>query len=153
MMLHDDRDLFRQVVLLTSEAMEIDSGIVELNVQELERTFIDKLFAVGDYYLDNKIMEHSRHIYDLYKLFDVIELNDTLRKLFLLVREERSRHATCLSAQGHIDLKALLQRIIDEDAYKSDYKAITESLLFEKSPYETAIGVLQKIVNSGFLDE
>ena len=28
-MLHDDRDLFRQIVLLTAEAMGIDSGIIE----------------------------------------------------------------------------------------------------------------------------
>lgn len=34
----------------------------ELNVQGIERTFIDKIFAVGDYYLDNKITEHSRHL-------------------------------------------------------------------------------------------
>lgn len=27
-MLHDDRDLFQQIVLLTSEAMGIDSGII-----------------------------------------------------------------------------------------------------------------------------
>lgn len=29
MMLHDNRDLFRQIVLLASEAMRIDSGIIE----------------------------------------------------------------------------------------------------------------------------
>ena len=29
MMLHDSRDLFRQIVLLASEAMRIDSGIIE----------------------------------------------------------------------------------------------------------------------------
>ena len=52
----------------------------ELNVQELERTFIDKLFAVGDYYLDNKLMEHSRHIYDLYKMFDVVEIKDVYKR-------------------------------------------------------------------------
>ena len=125
----------------------------ELNVQELERTFIDKLFAVGDYYLDNKLMEHSRHIYDLYKMFDVVEINESLRKLFQLVRKERSGHAACLSAQENINLKALLQKIIDENAYKTDYESVTEGLLFEKVPYETAISSLQRIVNSGLLDE
>ena len=125
----------------------------ELNVQGVERTFIDKLFAVGDYYLDNKITEHSRHIYDLYKMFDVVQINDSLRKLFRLVRKERSGHTTCLSAQENIDFKTLLQKIIDENAYKSDYEAITESLLFEKVSYENAISKLQKIVNSGLLDD
>ena len=125
----------------------------ELNVQRVERTFIDKLFAVGDYYLDNKTMEHSRHIYDLYKMFDAVAINDSLRKLFQFVQKERSRHAACLSAQENVNLKALLQQIINENAYKSDYEAITASLLFEKVPYETAIGALQKIVDSGLLDE
>lgn len=31
MMLHNDRELFKQVVLLTSEATGIDSGIIESN--------------------------------------------------------------------------------------------------------------------------
>lgn len=125
----------------------------ELNVQGIERTFIDKLFAVGDYYLDNKVTEHSRHIYDLQKLFDVVKINDSLKELFKLVRKERSGHATCLSAQEGINLKGLLQKIVDENAYKNDYEAITSDLLFEKISYETAIGSLQKIINSGLLDE
>ena len=125
----------------------------ELNVQGIERTFIDKLFAVGDYYLDNKVTEHSRHIYDLFKLFAVVEINDSVKELFELVRKERSRHAACLSAQEGVNLKDLLQKIIDESAYKNDYEAITAGLLFEKISYVTAIGALQKIINSGLLDE
>lgn len=125
----------------------------ELNVQELERTFIDKMFAVGDYYLDNKIVEHSRHIYDLHKIFSVVKIDDSLRKLFGLVRNERSGHAACLSANENINLKNLLQKIIDERAYKADYETITANLLFENVSYETAIGTLQQIVNSGLLDD
>lgn len=125
----------------------------ELNVQSVKRTFIDKLFAVGDYYLNNKIMEHSRHIYDLYKMLDVVKIDDSLRKLFQLVRKERSSHAACLSAQKNIDIKALLQKIIDENVYKNDYEAVTKGLLFEKVSYETTIDALQRIINSGLLDE
>lgn len=125
----------------------------ELNVQGMERTFIDKLFAVGDYYLDHKVTEHSRHLYDLYKLFEVIEINDSLKDLFALVRTERSGHAACLSAQEGVDLKNLLQEIIDKNIYKSDYEAITTGLLFEEVPYETVRSSLQKIINSGLLDE
>lgn len=124
----------------------------ELNVQGVERTFIDKIFAVGDYYLDNKITEHSRHLYDLYKLFDVVEINDSLRDLFKNVRKERSGHDACLSAQEGVNLKDLLQKIIDENAYKNDYETITTGLLFEKVPYETTIGALQKIIDSGLID-
>ncbi len=124
----------------------------EVNVQSLERTFIDKLFAVGDYYLDHKVTEHSRHLYDLYKLFDVVTINDKLKELFKTVRAERSGHAACLSAQDDVNLKELLQKIIDEAAYKNDYKTITEGLLFEKVSYEEAIASLQRIVESGLLE-
>ena len=125
----------------------------ELNVQGIERTFIDKLFAVGDYYLANKTAEHSRHIYDLYKIFDVIKINETLKTLFRHVRKERSEHTSCLSAQENINLKALLQKIIDENVYERDYESITANLLFEKVSYKTAVDVLQEIVNSGLLDD
>lgn len=125
----------------------------ELNVQGVERTFIDKLFAVGDYYLDNKITEHSRHIYDLYELFNVVKIDNSLKELFKTVQKERSGHTACLSAQEGVNLKDLLQNIIDKNAYKNDYESITAGLLFKKVPYETAIDALQKIINSGLLDK
>ena len=124
----------------------------ELNVQSIERTFIDKLFALGDYYIDGRIMEHSRHIYDLHKMYDVIEIDDSLAELFRIVRKERSGHAACLSAQNQINLKVLLQKIIDENTYKSDYETVTAGLLFENVTYNAAINTLQKILKSGLLD-
>ena len=33
-----------------------------VKVQSAERTFVDKIFAVADYYLSDKVTEHSRHI-------------------------------------------------------------------------------------------
>ncbi len=119
----------------------------ELNVQSAERTLIDKIYALCDYYLSDKIVEHSRHIYDIYKLFDVANINDELRKLAIEVREERKKHKTCLSAQDGVDMNSLLQEIIDKDVYKSDYESITSSLLFEKIEYRTAIRALQTIVD------
>ena len=40
----------------------------KMKTQCIERTFIDKVFALCDYFLQNKIPSHSRHIYDIYKL-------------------------------------------------------------------------------------
>lgn len=124
----------------------------EISVQDIRRTLIDKLFAVGDYYLADKMMEHSRHIYDLYKLYDVVVMDSDLKALYKVVKQERQTHAACLSAQDGVSLKALLQRIIYEGAYKSDYEAVTMGLLFEKVSYDTAIQALQKIVDSGLVD-
>ncbi len=124
----------------------------EIYVQDIGRTFIDKLFALGDYYLADKVIEHSRHIYDLYKLYDVVTIDAALKDLYEMVKKERKTHAACLSAQEGVSLKLLLQQIISQDAYKADYETITTGLLFEHVGYDTAIQALQKIVESNLLD-
>ena len=124
----------------------------ELNVQSKERTLIDKVFALGDYYLGNKVTEHSRHLYDLYKLSGVVELNDNLKSLVKEVAEERKYHQACLSAQDGVDLKSLIQEIINKDVYKNDYETITSGLLFEEVGYSETKDAVQKIIDSGILD-
>ncbi len=119
----------------------------ELNVQTAGRTLIDKLYALGDYYLSDAVREHSRHIYDIYKLFDIVPLNDGLKQLAKEVFEERKPHEQCRSAKDGIDMNALLQEIINKDIYKKDYEDITSKMLFEDVPYATAIKALQKIVD------
>lgn len=121
----------------------------ELNVQTAERTFVDKLFAIGDYYLSRNVTEHSRHIYDVYKLLTVVEINDTLKELAEEVREERKPHKTCLSAQDDIDMNALIHEIVEMNAFKDDYEEITTSLLFETVDYETVIESLNVVIRSG----
>lgn len=119
----------------------------EINVQSASRTLVDKLFALGDYYLSDAVEEHSRHIYDIYKLADIVPVNDDLRRLIREVLKERTPHKQCHSAKDDIDMDALLQEIIDKDIYKRDYEDITSKMLFENVPYATAIEALQKIVN------
>lgn len=119
-----------------------------MNVQSAERTLVDKLFALCDYYLSEKITEHSRHVYDIYKLLYVVTINDDLRALAKIVREERKSNKTCRSAQDDVDVNALLQEIIDKSAYKADYEEITKALLFEKVEYETALEALHRIIES-----
>lgn len=119
----------------------------ELNVQTASRTLIDKLFALGDYYLSGAVHEHSRHIYDLYKLSDIVPLDSDLKQLVCEVYEERKPHEQCHSAKDGIDMNKLLQEIIDKDIYKKDYEDITSKMLFEDVPYKTAIENLQKIVD------
>lgn len=119
-----------------------------VNVQAAERTLIDKLYALGDYYLCDAVQEHSRHIYDIYKLLDIVELNDELRLLAKAVFEERKGHPSCHSAKDDIDMNKLLQKIIDSEAYKKDYQDITEKIVFDNVDYSTAIKALQTVVDS-----
>ena len=124
----------------------------ELNVQAAERTMIDKLYALADYYLAGTTAEHSRHIYDIYKLLSVVEINDDLKKLAVSVAEERKPHSRSLSVQDGTDIKAVLREIVEKNIYESDYKAITELLLFEPVPYETAVKALNIVLESGLFD-
>lgn len=124
----------------------------ELNVQSAERTMIDKLYALADYYLAGTTTEHSRHIYDIYKLLSVVEINDELKNLAASVADERRPHSRSLSVQDGTDIKAVLREIVEKNIYESDYKTITESLLFEPVSYETAIKALNTVLESGLFD-
>ena len=124
----------------------------EIQVQAVERTFVDKIFAICDYYLDNKTDEHSRHLYDLYKMASIVEINKDLKELFFSVREERKVHKSCPSAMENIDIRSCLQEIIDKDIYKKDFESITIPLVFEEVSYNTVKSNLQKIVCSKLFD-
>ena len=119
-----------------------------IQVQSINRTFIDKVFAIADYYIDGHIENHSRHLYDLYKLYPGIILNHEFTELVKRVREIRKPHITCHSAKAGVDMQELLQKIANNDVYKSDYNRVTAALLFEKVPYMEAVTVLQKILDS-----
>ena len=122
----------------------------EMKVQSLERTFIDKLFAICDYYLDGNCTGHSRHIYDLCKLLTRVNPN-TLQPLLTEVREIRKNNAKALSAQDNINLYALLHKIVTEKAYKSDYETVTLRLLQDDVSYTQAAAALETILQSSLL--
>lgn len=133
-------------------AIKYDLLPFELNVQTAERTMIDKLYALADYYLAGEISEHSRHIYDIYKLSSIVTVNDELKKLAVQVAEERRPHNRSLSVQEGVDTKQVLLEIIKKQAYREDYERVTSALLFESVSYDTAVAALNEIVNSGLYD-
>jgi len=143
--------LVHDFLLLKNAEIEITKYGLEpftVMVQSLNRTFIDKTFAIVDYYLGNPMKGHSRHIYDLFKIYPGINIDESFVKLTTEVREVRKRHDYCRSAQDGINMPELLKKIIDEDFYKSDYNQITQTLLFEDMPYTEVITVLNNIVES-----
>ena len=119
----------------------------KIKVQTLERTFVDKVFAVCDYYLNGNLKEHSRHLYDLYKLYPKVKLDESLLNLIEEVRKARSKSKMCLSAKDECSINSILIEIIEKDFYKKDYEEITKKLLFEDVNYNLVIENLQKISN------
>ena len=125
----------------------------ELNVQTAERTMLDKLYALADYYLLNTTTEHSRHIYDIYKLSEIVTVDDTLKDLAKSVADERRPHKMCLSVQDGTNVAEVLQEVINKKIYKDDYETITIPLLFESVSYDTAVSALNTILQNGIFEK
>lgn len=123
-----------------------------MKVQGIDRTLIDKVFAICDYYMAGAVRRHSRHIYDIYRLLPMIPDNTDLAKLVREVRTVRAKASICLSAQPGVDVTALLKEIIDKDVYKEDYNTLTVRLLADKVTYEEALSAIRQIADSRLFD-
>ena len=118
-----------------------------IKVQSLERTFVDKVFALCDYYLREEVVRQSRHIYDIEKLMQEIHWRN-LAKLIDDVRNDRQANKTCVSAQPGVSVSDVLNKIVEEEYFKKDYEEVTEALLVEKVKYDEAILSIKEIVES-----
>ena len=120
-----------------------------VQVQALQRTLIDKVFALCDYYLSGDTERNSRHIYDIAKLLTKVNAFDgTLQVLVSNVRNDRKRNRTCLSAQDGVDIPEVLKSIINTEFFKKDYDETTLKLLSKPISYEDAIKSLQTVIDS-----
>lgn len=120
----------------------------KIRVLSMERTFIDKVFALCDYYISGRIQEHSRHLYDIYKLYPLIEKGNFLVSLISDTRRVRQGKSFCPSAEQRQDINDLLSKILSEKTYKSDYELITKDLLFESVSYDKTVETLLEIIKS-----
>lgn len=116
-----------------------EAAICEFNVQSLERTLIDKVFAVCDYYLQDMQDRDSRHLYDISKLLTCIKLTDDLKPLIAEVRKDRLKLKNNPSAQQQYDITELLEKIIISRFYETDYRNVTAKLLYEDVTYDEAV--------------
>lgn len=121
----------------------------EITTQTIERTLVDKVFALCDYYMQGKIERHSRHLYDIHKIIETTGISDELPKLIPEVRAVRSEMLVCPSAKEGVCVSDILREIIESQIYKSDYEDITLGLLFVPETYETVIQSLKKVLDSG----
>ena len=61
----------------------------DMQVQSIERTLIDKTFALCDYYIQRNSARNSRHLYDIYKLSNEITVDENFKQLIIDVRKHR----------------------------------------------------------------
>ncbi|MBR5565858.1 MAG: nucleotidyl transferase AbiEii/AbiGii toxin family protein [Roseburia sp.] len=116
-----------------------EAAEVIMNVQSVERTFVDKVFAVCDYKIQNMQDRDSRHLYDICKLLREVELNEELDKLIDMVRDDRMQSKNNPSAQLEYFIPDMLKEIIRSRFYEPDYKNVTQKLLYEDISYDYAI--------------
>ena len=139
--------------MLKAEAPELlkryDLNAFCMKVQGLDRTLVDKVFAVCDYYLQNRVRKHSRHLYDIYKLLPLVRQDDTFHALVQEVRSVRKPSPICPSAKDGVNVPALLSEIVRNEAYREDYRNLTERLLEEEVDYDTAVTALKRIAAGG----
>ena len=126
----------------------------EMKVQGIDRTMVDKVFAICDYHMKGDVRRHSRHIYDIYKLLPLVPLDDNLRKLVKEVREVRAKNISiCRSAQSGVNVPEILSFSINNEIYLADYETVTYRILEEQIPYDTCIEAVRKIAESGLFVE
>lgn len=131
-------------------AEKFDLMPFEITTQMIERTLIDKVFAICDYYLSDKIDQHSRHLYDIYKILEYNTPDASLSKLVQEVRSLREPLPVCPSAKTGVCINDLLEEIVDKEIYRDDYETVTSRFLFTYLPYETAIGGIKEIISKGY---
>ena len=116
-----------------------EEALVNMQVQSLDRTFIDKVFAICDYRLQDMRDRDSRHLYDIAKLLPEIKITPELDALIDDVRDDRMQSKNNPAAQPQHDIPGMLKEIISSHFYESDYNNITKKLLYEDVSYEEAI--------------
>lgn len=116
-----------------------EAAEVIMQVQSIERTFIDKVFAVCDYKIQDMRDRDSRHLYDICKLLGHIKLDKELDELIDVVRDDRRRSKNNPSAQLEYSIPQMLKEIIQSRFYETDYRDIAQKLLYENIPYDYVV--------------
>lgn len=124
----------------------------EITTQTIERTLVDKVFAICDYYIQGKTERHSRHLYDIHKIVTYVGITDEMKRLVPEVRAVRSNLSICPSAMEGVSVTNILYEIIDKQVYKMDYENITLGLLFIPETYQAVIQSIRQLAESGMWD-
>lgn len=127
----------------------------QMVIQSIERTFIDKLFAICDYHLLGKYERYSRHLYDIHMIWNSSQLNmKLLRSIVLDVVCDRQSYAernpSCKI--GSFPNK-ILKELIEKDVYKKDYLNITNILIYIPVPYEHCTNSVLEIIEAKIIPD
>ena len=119
--------------------LSFDAATIYMNVQSVKRTFVDKIFAICDYRIQDMQDRDSRHLYDVCKLMSQVKLDEEMDALVDRVRNDRMLSKNNPSAQLEYIIPEMLEEIIKSRFYEPDYKNVTQKLLYEDIDYDFAV--------------
>ena len=124
----------------------------EMSVQCLNRTLADKIFAVCDYYLQGKAQRNSRHLYDIFKLLNYVEIDEEFVELMMKEREHRKTVGEKIApaANENVDILQLAREIYDSRFYENDYHNTTENIISDEIDYSIVIERYIQVVKELF---
>lgn len=104
---------------------------VEVNVLDIERTFVDKLFSVKRHAICGTLPGKVRHIYDVVQLFKMPEIQKFL--------------------QGHLELKEIIRLTKETDSVYLEKRDIPEEYTpLERYDFEKWMGRLNSLIKSNY---
>lgn len=121
-----------------------------MRLQSVERTYIDKVFALCDYFLQGRAKGYSRHMYDIFVLTPYISFNEDFRNLVTEVRKHRARMKICPSSEEKMNIPCLIREICTMDFYREDYEKITSIFIEDVVEYEKLVRQLLSLADSGY---
>jgi len=127
----------------------------EIMTQTIERTFIDKLFALCDYHLGKDYNRHSRHLYDIHMIWTSSKMDLNLVKKIIpdVIKDRQLLGISNFSCQPGKNPTKILEEIIDSNAYQRDYGGVTTKFIYKQVDYMECIKSLTEIVNQCALPE
>ena len=129
-----------------------------INCISIERIFIDKLFAIEDYYLGsqaNRLIEMSKHMYDVYQLYSLPEIkefiqsSDRVKELIDIKEEEQLRRKEAKTPGKKITQFEYFDSI-DRSEIRNSFESMQRIYIFKnefKIRFEDAIDSLKNIQN------
>ena len=132
---------------------EFQLELFEMTLQTISRTYIDKVFALCDYYMQGKSKRYSRHLYDLYKLREHVVFDEEFIRLVREVRKHRAKMKICPSAKEGVNIPTLIHEFCEKEFYRSDYINITEYFVEDIVEYEQVVAEVIALADSGMFDD
>ncbi len=130
---------------------------VELNVLNIERTFIDKLFSVKRHAICGSLTDKVRHIYDVVKLYQMSEIKEFLenkRELKQIVKLTKETDSIYLEKRNVLEVynsETPYDFLTWKDTFNKDirkrYESLHQSLLYtnEQQDFDIAVQVFEEI--------